>query len=57
MNELRKEFGKEGIGRVLNEHNKKSAQIILQSLLASLEDHAHQELMTDDVTVIILKRK
>jgi serine phosphatase RsbU (regulator of sigma subunit) len=57
MNELRKEFGKEGIGRVLNENNKKSAQIIMQSLLSSLEDHAHHELMTDDVTVIILKRK
>ena len=57
MNELRKEFGKEGIGRVLNENNKKSAQIIMQSLLSSLEDHAHHELMTDDVTVIVLKRK
>ena len=57
MNELRKEFGKEGIGRVLYENNKKSAQVIMQSLLSSLEDHAHHELMTDDVTVIILKRK
>ena len=57
MNFEREEFGRERIAQVLKEDNRKSADSILQSLLHNLNEHTGSELRTDDVTVIILKRK
>ena len=57
MNENREEFGKENIGKILTEYSRKNADVILQNILASLDQHTGQEMRTDDVTVIILKRK
>ncbi|MCR4899704.1 MAG: SpoIIE family protein phosphatase [Treponema sp.] len=57
MNEKREEFGKERVGLVLKENSRKGANAILQAVLDALEKHSGQELRTDDVTVIVLKRK
>ena len=57
MNEKREEFGKENIGKILTEYSRKNADVILQNILVSLDQHTGQEMRTDDVTVIILKRK
>ena len=57
MNEKREEFGKERVGLVLKENSRKGANVILQAVLDALENHSGQELRTDDVTVIVLKRK
>lgn len=57
MDYNREEFGRERIAQVLKEDNRKSAQGILQSLLHNLNEHTGNEFRTDDLTVIILKRK
>ena len=57
MNEHRQEFGKDKLGKILIETNRKNADSILQTLLARLDQHTGQEMRTDDVTVIILKKK
>ena len=57
MDSSRDEFGKERIAKVLIEENRKGSDGIMQSLIQSLNQHSGPELRSDDVTVIILKRK
>ena len=56
-NSEREEFGKNRLEKILLENGRKNAQTILQALIDSLNSHTGQEMRTDDVTVIVLKRK
>ncbi len=56
-NSEREDFGKDRLETILLENGRKNAQTILQALIDSLNSHTGEEMRTDDVTVIILKRK
>jgi len=57
MNQKREEFGKERIGKILMQNSRRSASVILSNLMDALNEHSDLELRSDDLTVIILKRK
>lgn len=57
MDYKRNEFGRTGIAEILIEHNRKNSETIMHNLIASLDAHSGNEMRTDDITVIILKRR
>jgi sigma-B regulation protein RsbU (phosphoserine phosphatase) len=50
-------FGSERTMTVLCEHREKSAQQILDSLLAAVKEYAGSMKQADDMTLLIVKRK
>ena len=57
MNENHEEFGISRTIGVLNEIHEMSAQEMISALMFALNAHAYGVPRTDDVSVIILKRK
>lgn len=57
MNENREEYGRKALEKILKGSEEKSAQEILREIQESLDSFVGSAARTDDVTIIVMKRK
>ncbi len=56
MNSGQEQFGEDRLLAVLKEHQKSSAQELLDQIIKSAKEHAGKEPQADDMTVVVVKR-